>query len=68
MNQSATTVSRTGTVRVLTGLRLPRKLLERVDAYCFAQPLQPSRTKVIELAILEFLEREEPLLPARKSA
>ena len=50
-------MSRPNTPRVLTGIRLPRDLLDRMDAYCRIQPLQPSRTKAIELALREFLAR-----------
>jgi metal-responsive CopG/Arc/MetJ family transcriptional regulator len=68
MSKPATAVSDRGVARVMAGVRMPQALLDRIDAYCARQPLQPSRTKVIELAIREFLEREEALERERKRA
>ena len=45
--------------RQLTGVRLPPELLDRLEDFCSAQKLKPSRTRVIEVAIREFLDREE---------
>jgi len=45
--------------RVLTGIRLPPDLLEGVDNYCRAHEMKPSRTRIIEIAMRQFLEREK---------
>lgn len=37
-------------------VKLPPKVLERIDAYCKSQPAPPTRTAVIEAAIGEFLD------------
>ena len=50
--------------RIFTGLRLPPKLLARLDDYCLKQKIHPHRTRVIEVAIAEFLERENPQSPS----
>jgi metal-responsive CopG/Arc/MetJ family transcriptional regulator len=55
--------------RQLTGVRLPPELLDRLEVFCQAQKLKPSRTRVLEISIRKFLEREEDpqamLLPER---
>ena len=45
--------------RRMAVVRLPPALLERLDTFCKTQRLKPSRTRVIEAAITEFLERED---------
>jgi hypothetical protein len=45
--------------RQLTGVRLPPDLLDRLEVFCQTQKLKPSRTRVIEISIREFLDREE---------
>lgn len=45
-------------LRQLTGVRLPPELLEMLNQYCGSNKLKPSRTRVIEIAIREFLSRE----------
>ena len=44
--------------RIFTGLRLPPKLMTRLDDYCQKQRIPPSRTRVMEIALHEFLDRE----------
>ena len=45
--------------RVLTGIRLPGDLIASIDAYCRSHPFRPSRTRTVERALREFLDREE---------
>jgi hypothetical protein len=43
------------------------KVVERLDHYVASQPLPPSKTAIIELAIMELLDRlEGKVMPSRK--
>jgi metal-responsive CopG/Arc/MetJ family transcriptional regulator len=66
-SKPATAVSPKGAPRTFTGLRIPTDLLKQVDDFCIAHPLQPSRTKMVELAIREYLAREEIALPRKRA-
>jgi hypothetical protein len=46
--------------RIIGGLRLPPDLFDRLDLYCSSNKLKPSRTRVVEVALREFLDREFP--------
>ena len=46
-------------LREQIGVKLPRSLINRLDAYCAAQPAAPSRTAVIEAAIERFLSHHK---------
>ena len=52
--------------RKLTALRLPPDILARLDAFIRGQRMPLSRTSVMELAVREFLEREEQAQPTMK--
>ena len=41
-------------------VRLSPALVSRLDSYCGQQRAKPSRTAVIEAAILDFLGQDEP--------
>ena len=45
--------------RRMAVVRLPPELLTQLDVFCKTQRLHPSRTRVIEAAIREFLQREQ---------
>ena len=56
--------------RTIGGVRIPSELFARLDEYCAANKMKPSRTRVIEVALFEFLNRElpeaQPSAPGRK--
>ena len=37
---------------------MPAEIVDALDEYCRRDRMQPSRTRVIEVALREFLERE----------
>ena len=39
-------------------IRIPNELIAKLDAWIDAQRVQPSRAKVIEAALVEFVDRE----------
>lgn len=47
--------------RVFTGMRIAPDLYERLEKFCEAHKLRPTRTLVMETAIREFLDREHPV-------
>jgi metal-responsive CopG/Arc/MetJ family transcriptional regulator len=51
--------------KVQTAVRLTEQLLSELDEFCLSQKLPPSRTRVIEAAIRDYIEREKP--PVRMS-
>lgn len=52
-------------IRKVAMTRLPPPLLERLDRYCATQRLKPSRTRVIEIAIADYLDKEEATAAAQ---
>jgi predicted transcriptional regulator len=51
-----------------TAVRLDPEVLDQLNAHCANHPLRPRRDSVIDLAIKQYLEREEPTQQVRKSA
>ena len=51
--------------KVQTAVRLTEELLSDLDAFCLSQKLPPSRTRVIEAAIRDYIEREKQPAGAR---
>ncbi len=45
------------------GARVSPSLKKRIDDFCVNHPWQPSLAFVVEQALTQFLEREEPKLP-----
>ena len=50
-----------------TAIRLKPEHLERLDAYCNSHRIRLTRNRVIETAIIEFLDREQ-FATTRRSA
>ncbi len=48
--------------------RLEQRLADQLDAFREAHKLPPSRTAVLEAALREYLEKNNPAEPLRKSA
>ena len=47
------------------GVRIDTPVFKRLENFCIAHPWQPSMASMVQRAIVEFLEREEPKLPAK---
>jgi len=56
------------TRRALTAMRMAPELLDSLDTYCKTHRLRPSRTKIIETAVREFLEKEGAFPPKSEVA
>lgn len=48
---------------VQLGVRIKASVKDRVERFCIRHPYQPSMAAVIERALTELLDREEPKLP-----
>ena len=64
----ATPVKETRDKRRMAMARMPPDLLKRLDQFCRTHPLRPSRTRVMETAIRQFLDREEQQHAAQSRA
>lgn len=51
-----------------TNVRLEADVVDRLNVFCKLHPLQPRRDAIIDIALKEYLAREEPALPVRRSA
>jgi hypothetical protein len=49
-----------------TGFRLRVSTVQRLVAYAAAHPLQPSLAQIVDAAVREWLDHNEPLLPGAK--